>query len=127
MTPRACDGVSPIFPTMTPTDDPFAAWPASCAVSAVSPRIRRRSVNSSGADFLRRRIKRKAVEKDFNAALVRALKLAKGEAANYLPGWCGPVARMETHHGFLLRAACCRHCARQWRDACAKKRRRTKS
>ncbi len=44
------------------------------------------------ADFLRRRIKRKAVEKDFNTALTRALKLAKGEEASYLPGWCGPVA-----------------------------------
>ena len=46
------------------------------------------------ADFLRRKIKRKAVEKDFNAALARALKLAKTEEASYLPGWCGPVADM---------------------------------
>ncbi len=44
------------------------------------------------ADFLRRRIKRKAVEKDFEAALERALKLAKASEADYLPGWCGPVA-----------------------------------
>ena len=44
------------------------------------------------ADFLRRKIKRKAVEKDFNAALAQALKLAKTEEANYLPGWCGAVA-----------------------------------
>jgi hypothetical protein len=42
------------------------------------------------ADFLRRRIKRKAVEKDFESALKRALVLAKDNAANYLPGWCGP-------------------------------------
>ena len=42
------------------------------------------------ADFLRRRIKRKAVEKDFDASLKRALALAKADAANYLPGWCGP-------------------------------------
>lgn len=42
------------------------------------------------ADFLRRRIKRKAVEKDFESALKTALTLAKAEAANYLPGWCGP-------------------------------------
>jgi len=42
------------------------------------------------ADFLRRRIKRKAVEKDFESALKTALSLAKAEAANYLPGWCGP-------------------------------------
>jgi len=42
------------------------------------------------ADFLRRRIKRKSVEKDFESALKRALTLAKDEAASYLPGWCGP-------------------------------------
>jgi len=42
------------------------------------------------ADFLRRRIKRKAVEKDFEASLKKALTLAKAETANYLPGWCGP-------------------------------------
>jgi hypothetical protein len=45
------------------------------------------------ADFLRRHIKRKAVEKDFETALASALRLAKGMEANYLPGWCGPVAR----------------------------------
>jgi hypothetical protein len=44
------------------------------------------------ADFLRRRIKRKAVDKDFETALAEALKLAKGMDANYLPGWCGPIA-----------------------------------
>jgi hypothetical protein len=43
------------------------------------------------ADFLRRRIKRKAVEKDFETALKDALTFAKGQDANYLPGWCGPV------------------------------------
>jgi len=42
------------------------------------------------ADFLRRRLKRKAVETDYTTALGEALTLAKGEAANYLPGWCGP-------------------------------------
>jgi hypothetical protein len=43
------------------------------------------------ADFLRRRIKRKEVEGNFDRALERALQLAKGEAASYLPGWCGPA------------------------------------
>lgn len=41
------------------------------------------------ADFLRRRIERKAVEKDFTGTVVRALDLAHGKAASYLPGWCG--------------------------------------
>jgi hypothetical protein len=43
------------------------------------------------ADFLRRHVKRKEIEKDFDAALVEALDLARTEAANYLPGWCGPL------------------------------------
>jgi hypothetical protein len=42
------------------------------------------------ADFLRRRIKRKAVESDFSHALENALQLAKSKDANFLPGWCGP-------------------------------------
>lgn len=45
------------------------------------------------ADFLRRRMKRKLVDADFDAALEQAVTLAKGEEADYLPGWCGPVAR----------------------------------
>ena len=51
------------------------------------------------ADFLRRRISKKiveknfakAVEKDFPAAVKKAMKLAKSLDARYLPGWCGPV------------------------------------
>ena len=43
------------------------------------------------ADFLRRRLNRKSVEADFDHAVEGALKLAKSEDANYLPGWCGPV------------------------------------
>ena len=44
------------------------------------------------ADFLRRRVKRETVEVHFNHALEKALELAKGEEASYLPGWCGPVS-----------------------------------
>jgi hypothetical protein len=43
------------------------------------------------ADFLRRRIKRKRVESHFGDAVAEALRLARSEAADYLPGWCGPV------------------------------------
>ncbi|MBV8962003.1 MAG: chromosome partitioning protein ParB [Hyphomicrobiales bacterium] len=43
------------------------------------------------ADFLRRRLKRKDVEQDFDTALKDAVELAKSMDANYLPGWCGPV------------------------------------
>jgi hypothetical protein len=42
------------------------------------------------ADYLRRRVKPKLVQEDFATAVSRALKLAKAEPANYLPGWCGP-------------------------------------
>jgi hypothetical protein len=42
------------------------------------------------ADFLRRRMKRKLVEHDFDRAVARALELARSADANYLPGWCGP-------------------------------------
>jgi len=42
------------------------------------------------ADFLRRRIKRGLAKSDFPKALKQAMKLAKSEAAGYLPGWCGP-------------------------------------
>jgi hypothetical protein len=42
------------------------------------------------ADFLRRRLKRKAVEKNYANALAKALILAKSGNADYLPGWCGP-------------------------------------
>jgi hypothetical protein len=42
------------------------------------------------ADFLRRRIKRKRVERDFEGALKKASALAKSKDADYLPGWCGP-------------------------------------
>ena len=43
------------------------------------------------ADFLRRRIKHKLVEADFEDALTIAMKCAKSMDASYLPGWCGPV------------------------------------
>jgi hypothetical protein len=44
------------------------------------------------ADFLRRKIARKAVEDNFAKAMEKALEFAKSEDAVYLPGWCGPHA-----------------------------------
>ena len=44
------------------------------------------------ADFLRRNLSRKRVEADFDNALEKALALAKGKTAVYLPGWCGPAS-----------------------------------
>jgi len=43
------------------------------------------------ADFLRRRVKQRIVEQDFERAAEMALKLAKSTDADYLPGWCGPA------------------------------------
>ena len=43
------------------------------------------------ADFFRRRLKRKAVENEFEETLEKAMRLAKSTDANDLPGWCGPV------------------------------------
>jgi hypothetical protein len=43
------------------------------------------------ADFLRRKIERKDVEKNFETALEAALELARKRDADHLPGWCGPV------------------------------------
>jgi hypothetical protein len=42
------------------------------------------------ADFFRRRIGRRHVEKNFSAAMQQAMTLAKTPDARYLPGWCGP-------------------------------------
>ena len=44
------------------------------------------------ADFLRGRIGRQLVVNDFDAAMAKALKLAKSDDAQFLPGWCGPSA-----------------------------------
>ena len=43
------------------------------------------------ADFLRHRIERKKIARDFDQALETAFTLAKGRDADYLPGWSGPV------------------------------------
>ena len=45
------------------------------------------------ADFLRRRIKRKLVERDFDRAIITAMKFAKSQEAIFLPGWCGPASQ----------------------------------
>jgi hypothetical protein len=43
------------------------------------------------ADFLRRKIPRKAVEANFEKAMEKSLAFAKSKDAVYLPGWCGPA------------------------------------
>jgi hypothetical protein len=43
------------------------------------------------ASFLRSRVKRGVIDKDFSKAIEQALSHARGPEATYLPGWCGPV------------------------------------
>ena len=43
------------------------------------------------ADYLRRRMRLKLVEENFEEALEQAMQLAKAQEADHLPGWCGPV------------------------------------
>jgi hypothetical protein len=44
------------------------------------------------ADFLRRKMSRKSVEDNFAKSVEKALALAKGKDAVYLPGWCGAAS-----------------------------------
>ena len=44
------------------------------------------------ADFLRRRLTRKSVDANFGKSVEKALALAKGKDAVYLPGWCGAAS-----------------------------------
>lgn len=41
------------------------------------------------ADFLRGRVPAKLIDKDFDGAVTKALHVAHGEQATYLPGYCG--------------------------------------
>ncbi len=42
------------------------------------------------ADYLRTRVGAPLVQQDFDAAVLKAVKLAKSKEAAFLPGWCGP-------------------------------------
>jgi hypothetical protein len=43
------------------------------------------------AGFLRTRVKRNTIDKEFGRAIKQALTHARSMDANYLPGWCGQV------------------------------------
>ncbi|HWZ47781.1 MAG TPA: ParB-like protein [Herbaspirillum sp.] len=43
------------------------------------------------ADFFRPLIAPGVIEQDFSRALIKAKKLARTQAARYLPGWCGVI------------------------------------
>jgi hypothetical protein len=72
-------------------DDPFRSLAGELRVAGGYSKETTPFAEFLWADFLRRRMKRKLVEDDFSQALEKALELAKSEAADFLPGWCGPV------------------------------------
>ncbi len=74
-------------------DDPFRSLAGELRVAGGYSKETTPFAEFLWADFLRRRMKRKLVDEDFTHALEKALELAKSEAADFLPGWCGPVVR----------------------------------
>ena len=76
---------------------PIARSPANCATIGGFAKDSTPFSEFLWADFLRPRIKLKAIKADFNAALARALALSKTPDADYLPGWCGPKGYIQEH------------------------------
>ncbi len=70
-------------------DDPYRSLAGQLRRSAGFAKTDKPFAEFIWADFLRRRVEEDVVEKDFAAALVKALELAKAQDARYLPGWCG--------------------------------------
>ncbi len=73
-------------------DDPYRSLAGEFRRAGGMRKIRRRSANFSGPTICGPCITRKTIAKDFNAAAQKALALAKSVDANFLPGWCGPMA-----------------------------------
>ena len=42
------------------------------------------------ADYFRRRIKRSRLEENYEGSVTKALLMAHAQAADFMPGWCGP-------------------------------------
>jgi hypothetical protein len=70
-------------------DDPFRSLVAELIRAGGCPKSDTPFFEFLWADFLRRRMSRKLVEKDFVGALDEALDLAKSTDAKSLPGWVG--------------------------------------
>ncbi|HEX4197418.1 MAG TPA: ParB-like protein [Caulobacteraceae bacterium] len=93
--PYDCDGQRRDFDAIPSTvaemkDDPFRSLAGNLRRTGGYAKDEAPFSEFIWADFLRRRLKRKGVEKNFVKALGEALTLAKSQEANYLPGWCGP-------------------------------------
>ncbi|HEY2750220.1 ParB-like protein [Phenylobacterium sp.] len=77
------------------TDDPFRSLVGELIRAGGCAKTSAPFFEFLWGDFMRRRIKRALVEKDFGTALVKALDLAKSTDAKSLPGWSGadPTAK----------------------------------
>jgi len=71
------------------TDDPFRSLVGELIRAGGCAKSKTPFFEFLWADFLRRRIKRSLVDKDFGTALTKALDLARSHDAKSLPGWAG--------------------------------------
>lgn len=72
------------------TDDPYRSLAGALRRAGGYAKVEVPFAEFLWADFLRRRVKPDLLARDFDAALARALKLARHADATYLPGWAGP-------------------------------------
>ena len=93
MTPRAAPALQAIPKTVVELkDDPFRSLAGELRRVGGFAKDTTPFSEFLWADFLRRRLSRKSVEDNFGKAIEKALDLAKGKDAIYLPGWCGPAS-----------------------------------
>jgi hypothetical protein len=68
-------------------DDPYRSLASALRRSGGFDKVKVPYSEFAWADFLRRRLDRRALERDFEGVLQAALRLSGGEAARALPGW----------------------------------------
>ena len=73
------------------TDDPFRSLAGELRRSGGFAKDTTPFSEFIWADFLRGKLKAKLIVDNFDEALKKAMTLAKGKDADYLPGWCGPT------------------------------------
>jgi hypothetical protein len=76
-------------------DDPYRSLASALRRSGGFDKVKFPYSEFAWADFLRRRLDHRALERDFDGALQAALRLSGSEAARVLPGWrAGRLSRM---------------------------------
>ncbi len=71
------------------TDDPYRSLAGSVREAGGYAKDMTPFAEFLWADYLRRQIDTKTLDKDYAGAVETALKLARAPGASYLPGWCG--------------------------------------